>query len=437
MSGFTPDALLRQQTRPTGLDEVPGLDRMRRLVTLLGDPQAGLPVVHVGGTSGKGSTATFIAAILHEAGIPVGLHTKPHLSSVTERFLVNGQPIAEAALVGLLEGATSASDAVRPTWHELTVALALQHFARERVTAVVEVGLGGEFDSTNVVEPLVVVLTNVGLDHTEILGETIAEIATTKAGIIKAGAIVVTGARGIAGAIITSRCVDLDVPLLRAGTEITWQVLDHTLSGARFHLDVPGRHFDGLRLCMMGRHQVENAALAVAAVQALEPHGYAVSDDAIRRALATTAVPGRLEMMPGSPPVLFDGAHSPPKMAALAATLRDVLPNRPLVAVLASKRGHDVDATMHELAPLLRAAVVTRYDASADFGGNTAHPPDALADTLRHVGGPNMIHIEPDAARAFVLAQQMASELPDAIVLVTGSLYLVGQLRDLVTPPLP
>lgn len=427
----TPDELIRRVTRPTGLDERPSLDRMQRLVALMGNPQRGLPIVHVGGTSGKGSTATLIAGILQAAGIRAGLHTKPHLSTVSERFVVDGQPIGDRELLALIGEVMPAVEETRPTWHELTVALALRHFSRSGVAGVVEVGLGGELDSTNVVEAGVEVVTNVGLDHTEILGHDLRSIARTKAGIIKPGGIAVTAASD-AGALdeIERRSREVGAPCWVAGRDFTWQTRGADASGTSIDVAVGDLTLRDVRLRLLGEHQAENAALAAAAAVALRGRGWEVGDAAIRAGLETTDVPGRLEIASREPLVVLDGAHSPPKMAALAAALPRLFPGRRIVALLAAKRGHDLLATLRHLAPLVDAAVATRYDAAADFGTGTAVAAEDLAATLRAAGGPADIAVESDAAVALRTARDLAG--PAGLTLVTGSLYLVGQLRSLV-----
>ncbi len=430
-----PDHLLVELSRPTGLRERPGLERMRRLVAAIGDPQRGLPVIHVGGTSGKGSTSTLIAAILQESNVRVGLHAKPHLSNVTERFVLDGQPVEPGALAALIESVAGAARHVQPTWHELTVAVALRYFAQAGVTAVIEVGLGGEFDSTNVVEPLLAVITNIGLDHTEVLGDTIAAIAQTKAGIIKPGCAVVTAARQPeALGIIEQRCASVGAHLWRLGREIKVNVHEVSIAGSTFDLRLPDHAFVGLRLALLGEHQIANAALAIAAVEKLRGSGYDIPDDAVRRALASARVPGRLEVAAGTPDLVLDGAHSPPKMAALVVATRTLFMNRKIVGLVAFKKGHDLAATLSHLAPLLDAAVVTRFDMSADFGTGTAHDPEAIAGMLRTLGGPDHIMVEEDATQALQRARGLAVDPLDGrgLVLVTGSLYLVGQVRTLL-----
>jgi len=427
--GRTPDELLDELSVPTKLGTKPGLERVRALLEALDNPHRGLPVVHVGGTSGKGSTATVAAAILQAAGYRVGLHTKPHLQAVEERFVVDGAPISAEELVRLLEEAAPAARAVAPSWHELTTAVMLRHLRRRAVdVAVVEVGLGGTYDSTNVVEPLVTVLTNVGLDHTEVLGNTVEEIARDKVGIIKRGCVAVTGVRQpTVEGIVRRRCADLGVPLAGLAQEIRYRLHRSSGEGSTFDLEVPGRRLDDLRLGLVGRHQVENAALAVAAAVALEGRGFRVPDHAIRQALATVRVPGRVEVLRTRPTLVLDGAHNPDKMAALAAALRESFSWRRLIGVLAFKRGHDHQATMAALAPLLDVAYLTRFVAVTDFGRDTSQGLDGLAAAWRGLGSSAELALDDDPIRSVGAA--LARAEPDDVVCVTGSLYLVGQIR--------
>lgn len=425
----TPDELLDELSVPTRLGSKPGLERVRSLLAALGDPQRGLPVVHVGGTSGKGSTATVIAAILQAAGYRVGLHTKPHLQAVEERFVVNGQPIASRELASLLEEVAPAARATTPSWHELTTALMLLHFRRKAVdVAVVEVGLGGTYDSTNVVQPHVAVLTNVGLDHMEVLGDTVEEIAQDKVGIVKPGCIAVTGVRQpTVEQIVLARCESVGVPVLRLHKEISCRLRAASAAGATMDVEACGRRLEELRLGLIGQHQVENAALAVAAALALESRGFAVADAAIREALATVRVPGRMEVLRTRPTLLLDGAHNPDKMRAMAAALRSLFSWRRLIGVLAFKRGHDHQATMAALAPLLDVVFLTRFVAATDFGRDTSQGMDELVRAWLTTGSAAELIVDEDPIRSTRRALDLAG--PEDVVCVTGSLYLVGQVR--------
>ncbi len=451
----TPDALLDRLSVPTRLGTRPTLDRVRALLASLGNPERGLPVVHVGGTSGKGSTATILAEILRAAGLRVGLHTKPHLERVEERFVLDGQPISRDDLVALLQQAAPAALAIRPSWHELTTAIVLRYFRDARVdVAVVEVGLGGTHDSTNVVEPLAAVLTNVGLDHTAVLGDTVEEIARDKVGILKPGALAVTGARQPSVLeIVEGRARALGSPLARLGTEIRYDLADASAEGATFDLaldglaGLPAEAFFGLRLDLVGRHQVENAALAVATARWLGTRGIAVPEQAVRAALARVRIPGRIEQLrarpsahpgdgdsplalaapadPAGRALVLDGAHNPDKMAALAAAL-GAFRWRRLIGVLSLKRGHDHRATMAQIAPLLDRAYLTRFVAVTDYGRDAAAETESLVEDWRGVGG-GPLEVEPDSLRA--AARALAEAGPNDLVVITGSLYLVGQVR--------
>ena len=423
------DDLLWSLAVPTRMGERPDLGRMRRLLSELGDPHHGLPVLHIGGTSGKGSTATVAAQILHEAGYRVGLHVKPHLEAVEERFVVDGVPIEPGRLTALLDAASNSARRVGPTWYELTVAIAFQHFQAEHVDiAVVEVGLGGTHDGTNVVEPRAVVLTNVGLDHTEILGDTVEKIASDKVGIVKPGVPVVSGAsQESVRRIIEDRCALMGAPLWQLDRDLSYQVRGIGPDGGCFDLDLPGRQLSGLRIALRGAHQITNAALAVAGVEALRSSGYSVSEESLRRGLSTVEVPGRLEVMGTRPLVVLDGAHNPAKMTALAEALRSLYGGSAITGLLAFKRGHDLSQTLTPLLPLLRRAIVTRIVASTDFGPDQSVDPSLVARTIDELDASVDTIVEPDPIRAMQVTLERATA--DEIVCVTGSLYLVGKLR--------
>lgn len=425
----SPEELLEHLTVPTRLGEKPGLDRMRRLLAELGNPHHGLPVIHVGGTSGKGSTATIAAAVLRTAGYRVGLHVKPHLERVEERFVIDGVPIDSGRLVALLADAAPIAAAIRPSWYELTVATALRYFHEERVDlAVVEVGLGGTYDGTNLVEPLSVVLTNVGLDHTDVLGHTVEEIARDKVGIVKPGVPTVSGmTQPSVRPIVEQRCERVGAPLWQLGREIDYSINALGARGASFDLRLPGWSATGLELSLLGAHQVANAALAVAAVRALGPSRYPVSDPALRQALAAVKVDGRLEIIDTDPLIVLDGAHNPDKMSAFAQALKDLFPDRKVTAVLGFKRGHDLTATLAPLVPLLQRAVLSRFDADTDFGKGQSVEPALIEQACASLGAPFERVSEADPIRAVKLALDHAG--PRDLVCVTGSLYLVGAVR--------
>jgi dihydrofolate synthase/folylpolyglutamate synthase len=428
------DDLLWSLAHASPFGEKPDLGRMRRLLALLGDPHIGLPVLHIGGTAGKGSTATIAAALLTAAGYTTGLHTKPHLTRVNERIVVSGTPIGDDDLRALIEEAAPAARAVDPSWYEFTVALAFLHFRRVKVDiAVIEVGLGGTWDGTNVVQPLVAVLTNVGLDHTEILGDTVEEIARDKAGIIKPGCIAITGVtQPSVREIVADRAAVVGALLWRLGHEIVLtNRRDAPDAGDRFDVTVqvwPRWEHHFLHISLLGEHQKTNAALAIAAVHALEAHNIVVSDSVIRQALLTIRIPGRLEVVAGKPTIVLDGAHNPDKMNALLAALGEYFMFKRLIVVAAFTRRHDFTAMLARLAPVVDHLVLTTFTMYADFGPGHALPPDEIAMQYAAMTPRGTWSIEPDPLAAVAAARALAQ--PDDLICVTGSLYLVGTVRE-------
>lgn len=411
----------------------PGLASIERLLALVGDPQAGLPALHVGGTNGKGSTAAMLAAILRAAGLRTGLYTSPHLLRFTERIRVDGRPMGEAEVVEAVArlaaacagqftedpAAPSPGDRLpHPTFFELTTAMAFLHFAQQRVdVGVVEVGLGGRLDATNVLRPRLALLTNVGFDHREYLGETLEQIAGEKAGIIKPGCPVVTGAEGAALAVFRRVAALRGAPLLALREAYAWTVRHAGLEGTTFDLSGPGGAYAALRIPLAGRHQVGNAALAVAAAEALAIQGFRIDEAAIRRGLESVRWPGRLTLVPGRPRTLLDGAHNPPGAAALAAFLsehRSRLGRLHLVfGVLRDKAWGEMLAT---LLPWAAAVVLTRP------ATERAEDPAALARAIPALAG---APLRPEVAQAIEAARRLAG--PEDTILITGSLYTVAE----------
>lgn len=417
------------------------LDRLRGFLDHLGNPQDSYPIVHVGGTSGKGSTSAAIAAILVAAGYRVGLHTSPYLQVPTEKLQIDGRLIEADGFAALVEEVldravawTSAEgDDTPPTYGEISTALALRWFHVERVdVAVIEVGAGGRFDPTNVVTPTVAVITSVGLDHTATLGGTIPEIAWHKAGIIKPGAVAITAVDDpVALAPIEAEVAATGTTLRRVVAGRTFDVVETGAAGTRWR----SRHPNGApgpmrRTPLPGRYQALNGALAVEAAAVLATRGFKISEPAIGGGLTAARLPGRFEEMPTtSPPrVILDGAHNPQKVEALAAGLPSLLglPEgvRPIV-VIGSLDGKDVAAMVRLIAPVAGGLVATRPRVLGKAGSN----PEAVAAAATASGFAGEIAVEPDPTAALERGLATASR-EGAPVLVTGSLYLVGELRE-------
>jgi dihydrofolate synthase/folylpolyglutamate synthase len=382
-----------------------GLERMDRALDALGHPERRYPVLHVGGTNGKGSTCAMAAAALAAAGLRAGLYTSPHLVRFNERIAVDGAEIDDAALAAAVDEVRRAcpwheagAEGERLTYFEFATLAGLVHFARAGIdVAVVEVGLGGRFDATTAIHPAVTAVARINLDHTQLLGDTVEQIAFEKAGIFKAGVPAVVHAHQPPGALETLRA-------------------EAARRGAPF--EVAPASWDG-PIALRGPHQRGNAGLAAAAIRALARTGVPVGEDALARGIASARWPGRLEEVGG---VLLDGAHNPDGAAALAAALPALHPGRPVELVFGVLSDKDHAGMVRALAPAAR-----RLHLVAPATPRARPPADLLADA-RALGAAADVHA--DLAEALACARRAASD--GALVCVAGSLYLVGEARALL-----
>jgi dihydrofolate synthase/folylpolyglutamate synthase len=398
-----------------------GLETILALVARLGMPQTKYPVLHIAGTNGKGSTAAMAASVLQAAGYRVGLYTSPHLVEFRERIRVNGEMITEFRVAQLTEQLqTLCGPDLSPTFFEYTTAMAFQHFADSAVdVAVLEVGLGGRFDATNVVSPLACAITTIGLDHQEYLGHTLSAIAFEKAGIIKQGVPVVLGRlEDDAWRTIEQVAGERQAPVFRLNEDFRTEGEEPR----QFSYHGLSTHYDGLTCSLDGRHQLDNAACALALLEAASSQGLAVTAEAVSRGLQTVSWAGRLEVADLRPTILLDGAHNP----AAATVLADFLavssrshPSRPVVLVLGMMRDKDHRGFFEPLRSLVDEVVLTQADLprsataqeiSASLQGLVLHP-----------------HVVPSLGDAMALAIQLAT--PEGLVCVTGSLMLVGECQ--------
>ena len=408
-----------------------GLERVERLMAEVGNPERSLRGALVGGTNGKGSVVAMTAAVLSAAGLRVGTMPKPHLVSYRERVAVDGEPIAAADFAAAVGRVLPAIDRVAasigpPTEFEALTAAAITELARREVdVAVVEVGMGGRLDATNVLDLGVAAITNVQKDHEAHLGSTLAAIGREKAAIIKPGNQAVTGASGRGLRPILDRTQALGVPLRRAGPRQAYRAtISHSgWEGIVVDARTPSGELRDLRLGLLGAHQASNAAVALAILDALaERWDIPVDEETVRRGLAGPRWAGRLELLDGARiglgRVLLDGAHNPAGAAALAAALADLGLRRPTI-VFGAMRTKKVPAILRALAPLDPRFVFTRVD---DPG---ALHPSSLAHAWKRLGGRSAT-TAPTPAEALRLADG------DPVV-VAGSLYLVGAVRGMIT----
>lgn len=413
-----------------------GLRRTEAVLTELGHPERAYPVVHVAGSKGKGSTCMFVDAILRASGARCGRFLSPHLHSYRERFIVDDELIGEAAFAALTGEVIAAAEAVEAadpalgqvTAFELSTAMAFQHFAREGCdVAVIEVGLGGTLDSTNVVHPAVSLITRLDYEHTAILGDTMTEIAGNKAGIIKPGRPVVSAAQPAEGMeVIKARAGEAGSPLYIANRDWAVTGTDHSFT-------VTGRwgEIGGLASALAGQHQVENAALAIAAIGVLRetmPAFGAIDDDAIRRGIASTTHPGRFEQvaLPGGPIVVIDGAHTPAASEALAATMTGSHPDARVAVIVGMLRDKAPEPILAPLLPLAERLIAVAP------GNPRAVPEGELRDVLAEMGV--TCSVAPGVAEGLNVAMRSGCD----VVLVTGSLVTAAEARvalGLASPP--
>jgi len=427
------------------------LDRMRRLLSLVGDPHLGLKAVHIAGTKGKGSTAAMVASVLTAAGLRTGLYTSPHLARTEERMAIDGKICPAEDFVALaaelqqaierLESEAAADPAMAgATFFEVTTAMAFLHFARANVAAaVLEVGLGGRLDSTNVCLPEVCVITSISFDHMKQLGHTLAAIAAEKAGIIKPGVSVVSSVmRDQPRRVIAEQAEALAAALWQRGRDYDFATRNREAHNEALDYFEPHMRLDDLALQMRGEHQAANAAAAVCAVNRLRDRGWPISEAAIRQGLATARTPARIEVVAHSPTIVLDVAHNPASIEALLAIVRRDWPGCRRVLIFASSKDKEYAAMLRLLVPEFDAIVLTRYVENP----RAAEPAELLAvanlwgrlSSLPWQTGMSAPRIEttqrPDAALA--RAREIAG--PQDLICITGSFFLAAELRPLLVP---
>jgi dihydrofolate synthase/folylpolyglutamate synthase len=420
---------------------VPDRERITALLDLLGNPQRAYPSVHLTGTNGKTSTARMVDALLRGFGLRVGRYTSPHLDSITERIGVDGEALSAEQFAAAYDDVAPYAEFLDSkggdplTYFELTTAMAFAAFAEAPVdAAVVEVGLGGAWDATNVVEAPVAVITPIDLDHTQVLGDTIAAIATEKAGIVHSGATLISAVQQPdAAEPLLRRAAEVGAAVAREGLEFGVIARDVAVGGQMLTLQGLGGVYEEIFLPLHGAHQAQNAAMALAAVEAFLGGGpdRPLDIDAVRAGFAQVSSPGRLERVRSSPTVLLDAAHNPAGMRALAEALTEEFSFGRLVAVLAVLDDKDARTMLEVLEPVVDAVVITRNSSPRSLD------PDALAAIAVEVLGADRVDVAPRFDDALDAAVQLAEEdtegpLGGQGVIVTGSVVTVADARRLL-----
>jgi len=411
------------------------LDRMRGMLAAVGDPHLGLRCLHIAGTKGKGSTAAIAASILQAAGLRTGLYTSPHLVSFRERIRIGRELISEADVAALVSEAQPVIESVKsanlgpPSFFEAYTLLGFLYFARQSVDiALIETGLGGRLDATNVIQPLACAITRIGRDHIQELGATIPQIAREKAGIIKPGVPVISSPQlPEALEVLQEVCLERGAQLIVAGQE----------PGPRVHLSRADRRrqlftihgmtcppavrrgaiYADLECPLLGAHQAENAALAVGLIELLAERGIEVGEQAIAGGIKSVRWPGRFQIVAHRPTIILDGAHDELSAAALAAALESLFPGRCILLVLGVGRDKDVQAIASQLCPLAHRVLAT-----------ASSSPRALpAGDLQQLAFPHCRHTAAYTPVSLALGEALGQARPSDIVVITGSLYVVGE----------
>ncbi|MBN2291941.1 MAG: bifunctional folylpolyglutamate synthase/dihydrofolate synthase [Pirellulales bacterium] len=420
------------------------LDRMRRLLFLVGNPERDLRIVHVAGTKGKGSCASFISRILMSAGLRVGLFTSPHLDRIEERLVVDDQPCSVDELIDLVDRLRpavaimdrEAAVALKetgddadggPTYFELATAMGLMHFSARKVDfAVLEVGLGGRLDSTNVCDPVVTVITSISLDHTRQLGDTLGQIAREKAGIVKPGVPLVSGVvEPEPRDVIREICRNENAPLVELGRDFDYQYhAGRDPNGSCMDFEGSSCRYEGLRLGLIGRHQGANASVALAVVEQLRLHGWEISDGAVAAGLAAARCAGRVEVLRHRPLVVIDTAHNRASIEALVATLDESFQARRRMLVFATTQEKDINGMFAALRGRFDRVLFTQYRSNP-----RGIPPRELNE-LWSATGAQPVDICETPEEAWQTALNWAE--PEDMICVAGSFYIVAELRPLI-----
>ena len=430
-----------------------GLDNITRLLSELKNPHKSFPSVHVAGTNGKGSTSAIIASILQTAGVRVGLFTSPHLVSFTERMKIDGVEITESEVVQLaseIKEIVSGIDDFSPTFFEVVTAMALLYFERAGIdTAVIEVGMGGRLDATNIIAPEVSVITNIGYDHKEFLGNTIREIAYEKAGIIKSGIPVVTSRQEPkVREVIEKKAGEQQAEFYIYGKDFSSTLKKEDMSGICFDYRNDSLVLHDLFLPLTGEHQMQNASVAMKAIELLAKKSTCrfSLDSFIREGLKRVRWPGRLELIHEDPPIVIDGAHNPAAAIALSRTLRNLFLRKyeKIIMVLGIMDDKDISEVMKPLLPLASEIILT----SASY--SRAASPEKLADIAASLGFHN-VRTSFSLKHALGMAIGIASTAKDQdspaadrsdtlpftprrlpVILVTGSFYTIGEAKEVL-----
>ena len=408
-----------------------GLNNIAALLNSLGNPQQKLKIIHVGGTNGKGSTASLLSMMLHSEGYKTGLFTSPHLIDFTERIKINNRQISPKKICELVEriqphvsNTEKRRDCQHPTFFEVITAMALLYFYEEKVDfLILEVGLGGRLDATNICEPLISVITHIDFDHMDKLGNSLAEIAEEKAGIIKKNGLVVNANQyEEALKAIERKAKEKKAQIFSLGKDVKYIIKKSDLNGLVFDYIGLVEDYKELHTPLLGKHQAENAALAITALQALQYKGINISKKAIINGLKKAKWEGRLEIVQKEPVLLLDGAHNPSGIEMVKNAICEIFNFKKLILVLAIFSDKDFKKMIEIIVPMSNAVIVTMAKS------HRATPSDVLYDEIAYYKNKENIFIKKDVPSAIAFAMKMAGK--DDLICITGSLHTVGEAKE-------
>ena len=399
-----------------------GLDRIKHICKKLGNPQNDYKIIHIGGTNGKGSVCRFLESVLVSSGYNIGTYTSPHLQRFSERFVVNTKEISESVIVTLVEKIKPIVEEMIeedniPTFFEIVTAMAFQYFKDKNVEfAIIEVGLGGQYDATNIVNPVVTIATNVSYEHQNILGEKIEDISFEKAGIIKNGISVITAATEKALDVIKKMALENNSTMIVIDNN-SWKKISGGVDWQEFLVNGSIKNYK-LKTSMIGRHQGENVALAIAAIETLQLNGVYITEDSIIEGFEKTKNPGRMEIVGFEPLILLDGAHNVTGMTSLKNTLEEDFVYEKLILIFGILSDKNIQAILDIIVPIADTIVTTKSQSNRAFDPST----------LKEMIGKKEVIVKEKIIDAVEFAKSIAEK--SDIICITGSLFIVGRVRD-------
>jgi dihydrofolate synthase / folylpolyglutamate synthase len=396
-----------------------GLENIKWLLNLINNPHSSFKTVHIGGTNGKGSVASMLSHILKEAGYTVGKYTSPHLVSFTERITVNEEDISEDEVAELTENIKNKAEENDKerffTFFDFTTALAFEHFSRKKTDiSIIEVGLGGRFDSTNVIEPVLSVITNISYDHMQYLGKDIADITKEKAGIIKGNTPVITGVQGASAQIIEATAKELNSPAYELNKDFSYRKTgDQMMSYTGIK-----KNIDSLSINLMGDHQLINGAISLCAAEVLTSSGFSIKENSIRKALGNIKWQGRLEVVKDNPIIILDGAHNPDSAHVIAEFFESHYTDKKKILIFGVMKDKDCRKIIEKIVPFMDKIILTRPVTER------ALPPKEME---RYIKNP---FVTEDVRSALIKAKFIADQ--DSLILITGSFYTIGEAKTII-----